>query len=173
MPTVPAHDDHRPCGGGLAPGEAHDTVDIVCNLVVPTLANGRKTLKLSLAAPKHPDAVVTLPDGSQQLAVPPGAVRLFRIILASEWGWRFDVSPDVEGAPIRFKDGTHAGHYHLSGAGDMALGLIGRSTVAGGFVGPAVRHAFNLYLVFAQPGGAADLRLRIDPDCGNPPPPPG
>lgn len=169
MPTRSSSTDHRPSGGNLGTDEAHDTVDVVCNLAVATLPGGRKTLQLVMVAPQHPDAVVTLPDGSQQLAVPPGVVRLFRIVLAQEWGWRFDTSAAVQGAPIRFKDQAHAGHYHLAGAGDMALGLIGRSAVALGHAGPPARHPFNLYLALAQPGGAPDLRLRIDPDCGNPP----
>ncbi|MBS0254522.1 MAG: hypothetical protein JSS36_04755 [Proteobacteria bacterium] len=175
MATLPNTTDHLPSGPALGAGEQHDTVDVVFNLVTATLPSGRKTLKFSMAAPDHPDAVVTLPDGSQQLAVPPGVVRLFRIILASEWGWKFDTSAQVGGAPIRFKGHSHAGHYHCAGAGDMAMGLIGRSTVAHGHSGAGSVHPFNVYVAMAQPGGAPDLRLRIDPDVGNPPgtPPPG
>lgn len=161
--------DHQPSGQALGSGELHDTVDVTFNLIVTTLANGRKTLKLSMAAPDHPDAVDTWPDGSQHLAVPPGVVRLFRIMLASEWGWKFDTSARTGGAPIRFKDQDHAVHYHIAGAGDAAMGLIGRSTVAADYKGPHRHHPFNLYVLLAQPGGAADLPICIDPGGTNPP----
>lgn len=161
--------DHRPSGHALGAAELHDTVDVVFNLIVATLANGRKTLKLAMAAPDHPDAVETLPDGSQHLAVPPGVVRLFRIMLASEWGWKFDTSARTGGAPLRFKDQDHAVHYHIAGAGDGAMGLIGRSTVAAGYIGPRRQHPFNLYILLAQPGGATDLPICIDPNGSNPP----
>ena len=104
------------------------------------------------------------------LAIPPGALRLFRITLASGWDWKFDLSNDIDGAPVRFKDPAHAGFYHVAAAGDRAMGLVGRSTVRADYSGPGKVHSFNLYLQFIQPGGQAPLRMRIDPDGGNPPP---
>jgi hypothetical protein len=169
MQQPPGHQDHKPTGGGLGPNEPYETVDVTFNLLVSREA-GRATLRLLMSAPHHPDAVVTLPDGSQQLAVPPGALRLFRITLSSAWDWKFDVSADIEGAPVRFKDHGHAGFYHIAAAGDRAIGLIGRSTVSADYAGPGKVHPFNLYVQFLQPGGLPPLRLRVDPDGGNPPP---
>ena len=126
-----------------------------------------------MSAPDHPDAVITYPDGSQQLAVPPGALRLFRITLSGSWDWKFDLGADIQRASIRFKDSGHAGFYHIAAAGDRAMGLVGRSTVKADYTGQGKRHPFNLYVQFNQPGGLAPLRVRIDPDTGNPPIPPG
>lgn len=169
MQQAPGHDDHKPNGAGLGPNEPYDTVDVTFDLQVSRVA-GRATLRLLMSAPDHPDAVVTLPDGSQQLGVPPGALRLFRITLSSAWDWKFDIGADNEGAPMRFKQQDHADFYHIAAAGERAMGLVGRSTVHPGYKGAGNIHPFNLYLQFLQPGGLPPLRLRIDPDGGNPPP---
>ena len=169
MPQTTGPEDHKPSGGGLGPNEPYDTVDVMFDLVVKPGAS-RSTLQLQMSAPSSLDAVVTLPNGSQMLAIPPGALRLFRITLASGWDWKFDLSNDIDGAPVRFKDPAHAGFYHVAAAGDRAMGLVGRSTVRADYSGPGKVHSFNLYLQFLQPGGQAPLRMRIDPDGGNPPP---